>query len=425
MPKVCHDPKLIRKTYSIDLITPLFGGGCEPGKVDPNDRIRAPSIRGHLRFWWRATRGARFQSGGDLRGREAEIWGSVEKPSPVVVDVEITSPGREYMCATPPDDRGAPRFEVNHPPYALFPFQGSKKDDIQPARCIAGISFKLHIAYPQEFSTDVEAALWAWLNFGGIGARTRRGCGALYCKEFAPQTSKTVGEWYSENLKKYEINPPVRSSPKKWPTLPDKILIRPGEKTDAMQCWSEVIGLLQEFRQGVGVGRNYGQNKRPGRSRWPEPESIREITGKRHSRYQSMPNIPSNAFPRAEFGLPIIFHFPKPGDPGAPELYPIKDAGEKTRMSSPLILRPMRCQNGECLQGILWFVIESVREVVLTKGNNLPHRSTRIRDPQFASYTNSPLGPPKIGLKPRSAAGSALEAFYAYAKGEKNFTEVP
>lgn len=388
--------------------------------------VRVPSIRGHLRFWWRATRGAGFSRGGDLRGKEAEIWGSVENPSPVVIDVEINSPGSRYRCANPPDDGGSPQFKRNHPSYALFPFQGSRKEGIDPGECISGISFKLHVDYPQEFSNDVGAALWAWLNFGGIGARTRRGCGALYCKEFAPPDSETVGGWYSEKLRNYGITPPARSSPKGWPTLPDKILIRADGNADAMKCWSDVVGLLQEFRQGVGVGRNYGQTKnRPGRSRWPEPESIRGITGKRYHGYQPMPQMPQDAFPRTEFGLPIIFHFPQNGDPGAPELYPIRGGAEKTRMSSPLILRPLRCQNGECLQEILCLVTEPVREVVLNKGSNLPHRSTRIRDKGFARYPNSPLGPPGPGLKPRSAAGSALEAFCAYAERENNFMKVP
>ena len=60
-----------------ELITPLFGGGVEAGKNDNITPISGKVIRGHLRFWWRATRGGQFN--GDLeamKAREAEIWGA-------------------------------------------------------------------------------------------------------------------------------------------------------------------------------------------------------------------------------------------------------------------------------------------------------------------------------------------------------------
>src|SRR6266545_7207593 len=50
----------ITQTREYELITPLFGGGVEPGLADPVTTIRATEIRGHLRFWWRATRGGQF-----------------------------------------------------------------------------------------------------------------------------------------------------------------------------------------------------------------------------------------------------------------------------------------------------------------------------------------------------------------------------
>ena len=104
MPDGGPDPNIIEKTYTIDVITPpLFGGGYEAGKVDPDMPIRASSIRGHLRFWWRATRGAKFDTVEELRQREGEIWGSMENPSPVVVEVDIVSRGNTYPpCAYAP-----------------------------------------------------------------------------------------------------------------------------------------------------------------------------------------------------------------------------------------------------------------------------------------------------------------------------------
>jgi CRISPR-associated protein Cmr1 len=411
------DPNIIEKTYTIDVITPLFGGGYEAGTVDPDMPIRASSIRGHLRFWWRATRGARYDNVKELRQREGVIWGSMENPSPVTVEVDIRSRGKTYPCAYAPDG-GSPRFEKNHPQYVLFPFQGSSRQNIPIGDCTAGISFQLAISYPDELFLEVNAALWAWVNFGGVGARTRRGCGALYCQDLSPPDYAGIGDWYRRCLKKFEAVP---SLSRKWPTLPDKILIKNGNDVDALQCWSDVIGLLQTFRQGKNVGRNPGNSSsRPRRSRWPEPESIRRITGDRAaSKYQRMEHIPDNAaFPRAEFGLPIVFNLPAHGDPGTLELYPVVDGSEKTRMTSPLILRPLKCSNEILAQLALQLDAAPVQEVVLKRERRALQSSTTIRGTHLATYRNSPMAS-------RSHKGSALEAFLAYAKDEQGFTEVP
>ncbi len=68
----------ITRSYSIQVVTPLFGGGVEPGRNDPVTLIRGAGIRGHLRFWWRATRGASYESEKELRKKEEEIWGTAK-----------------------------------------------------------------------------------------------------------------------------------------------------------------------------------------------------------------------------------------------------------------------------------------------------------------------------------------------------------
>jgi CRISPR-associated protein Cmr1 len=182
---------------------------------------------------------------------------------------------------------------------------------------------------------------------------------------------------------------------------------------------------MQTFRQGPSVGRNPGSSpNRPGRSRWPEPESIRQATSSRSAQHSRMPAIPNDAFPRAELGLPIVFHFKDQGygDPKDTELYPVVNGQEKTRMTSPLILRPMICKNGEVLQIILRLNAPVPDEVVLEKASGSP-TFDKIRDPTLASYPNSPMGGPKTGAKARAPLGSAIEGFLAFAE-ENGFSEV-
>jgi CRISPR-associated protein Cmr1 len=97
------------------------------------------------------------------------------------------------------------------------------------------------------------------------------------------------------------------------------------------------VDALRRFRQGVGVGRNEGQQRnRPGRSRWPEADEIRRLQRKHPPEHA--PVHPVRAFPRGAFGMPIVFHFMGAGEPADAQLVP----GEKVgRMTSPLILRPV------------------------------------------------------------------------------------
>lgn len=402
------------RIYNIQVITPIFGGGVKAGECDPVTLIRPSSIRGHLRFWWRATRGANCTTVAELRQREGEIWGTTDNPSQVIVGASIKSQGTTHPCAVKPEGKNFARFKEGHPGYALFPFQGNKKEGIPIANCTSKVSFDLKLIYPQSLSDDLEAAVWAWVNFGGAGARTRRGGGSLYCQELAPPDASGIASWYKERLESLGI---ILSHPKQWPILPDSLLVK--SSSNAMQAWNDVVTLMQTFRQGQNVGRNPGKApNRPGRSRWPEPETIRSATSQRDPKHSRMSGIPNDAFPRAELGLPIVFHFKDYNDPKDTELYPIVDGQEKTRMASPLILRPIVCQNGEVQQMILCLKAPSPNEVVLKKAPGNP-KFKKIRDPMLNAYPQSPLGSPGPGLPARSRSGSAIEGFLAFAEENK------
>lgn len=133
--------------------------------------------------------------------------------------------------------------------------------------------------------------------------------------------------------------------------------LRQHNTKDAIAGWNQAIEKLQSFRQGVNLGRNHKkdntgqpeyydkQKKFPkqGRSRWPEPDSLREIHNTFSPQHEPT-HIARPAFPRAVFGLPIIFKFKddKNGDPSQSELRP----AHSERMASPLILKPMATNQG-------------------------------------------------------------------------------
>jgi CRISPR-associated protein Cmr1 len=415
------------RTYEIELITPLFGGGVETRTVDTSMPIRGTSIRGQLQFWWRATVGARCTDLKELRSEQSRVWGDTEKASPV--EVVVHYPLRQGVALRPcaefePDHnrlgmlRSMPRWDarLQQTSYALFPFQGQRTRDgrqveVRPAEFVERLAFQLDIRFPSALWPALEPAIWAWINLGGLGSRTRRGCGSLKCTDWSP---KDVDD-FRQQLGKYL---PKVNAARDWPTLAAAVLLenRPRGSLDA---WARTINLLKDFRQGVDVGRNAGQQpNRPGRSRWPEPEVIRGVTRERSASHQRLGHIPDDACPRGEFGLPIVFHFKDHGDPQDSQLLPeaVQGVDHPERMASPLILKPLALNAGQSLPLIARLRTRPLGQVRLCRGDQTLRGRIPVRGGHLANYRNSPL-------KDRSTAGSALEAFLAFAV-EKGFREV-
>lgn len=332
-------------------LTYVFGGGVSVRDHEkPNDSVtpvRAASVRGQLRFWWRACNPSGCKTVEELRQREGEIWGSTSQPSKVEVIVlsQPPSPQRIAIYRYDQNDRLAICDGMRDIAYGAFPLQPSR--DEQRHRASPGAlydygnsPFTLRFLYPEEIRADVEAALWAWESFGGLGGRTRRGFGAIVREGSAGYES------VRSTLSRYQDT--LRLDP--VPSLAKSRLAASREPhTKALEAWKAGLKLLQKIRQGPGAGRNPPQPGTPrpaGRSRWPEPDQIRHLTGQSAPLHEN-PVVTVPCFPRAAFGMPIVFHF-HPGSPhesgsaGDPGMKPLQLQPEASeRFASPLILRPI------------------------------------------------------------------------------------
>ena len=336
------------QSLDITLITPIYGGGVKAGQPDKAMPIRASAIRGQLRFWWRLLNRHSFPDSRKLYQAETAIWGGfgsgeLGAASRVVVRVVCLQKPETKVCAKyEPNNNGnlsGPKWQNGlniSTGYALFPGQGQLNKartaiEKPPAELIhPQLAFTLKIGiWPKSsgnvedgecqnlWDNDVLPALRWWASFGGIGARTRRGLGSVKVKDcLLPVTEAEVAA-IGGKLEKRNANP------------------------NAEGAWKEAIEKLRMFRQGVEVGRNPGvQPNRPGRSRWPEADSIREITG--HHSAGHTPTHPARlAFPRAVFGLPIITHYNNNHEPPDTTLSPLLLGEKQDRLASPLILKAM------------------------------------------------------------------------------------
>ncbi|MEJ2075965.1 MAG: hypothetical protein P8X79_21175 [Reinekea sp.] len=194
----------------------------------------------------------------------------------------------------------------------------------------------------------MQIALRWWASFGGLGARTRRGLGAIKIAQLDPIKPKDVE------------------------ALNGKIAFPPKSNNNSISAWKDAINRLKKFRQEKDIGRNPpspNSESPAGQSRWPEADSIRNLSGcylNEGSAKHKPDSTETNLFPRAAFGLPIVFHFkdgPKGSDSSskqkalkqplkflnqvyqqAPQHWPENSESQKKQASS---IKPMQNRNAD------------------------------------------------------------------------------
>lgn len=332
----------ITQVREYELITPLFGGGVEPGLADPVTVIRATEIRGHLRFWWRAIRGGQFDGNlQEMKKAEDAIFGAASSgdashESLVSIQIVIRNKGQAVFK----DKNGQDIFDAQGEyGYAAFALRPTAEQGIKTPAFRRGVQFWLKIGYPKKLEvqkekqafqinieTEIKAALWAWETFGGVGARTRRGFGAIKLLSvdglaFKYPTSKNdAKKMISNKLNEYQQ---LEEFPDDVAQARDFQIY--GSDKAPEQIHLDLINLLKGFRQDRG-GNKFG------RSKWPEADEIRRLTKSGSPTKSSV-----SAFPRAYLGLPIMFEFAT--DKGRVPKATLQSK-QGTRLASPLILRP-------------------------------------------------------------------------------------
>jgi len=378
---------------SLAIVTPIFGGGYRTRALDDVDFIRVPTVRGHLRFWWRALFAGRFESSALLYEAETKLWGGPGSGpgkasavrSPVEVRIEVTDRGnKEEWDIDPRKTDGA---------YVLFPAreertQGQVTQAPIPRRI--GVAFHLTVTVPAQDIAAVRDTVRAWILFGGYGGRTRRGLGGLTV------TGPDAAMWLPHPHKPLDTElkrlfgrevfaggGPTRQTP----MLAGAALSTIGRVEDrSVTAWLTAVDALRFFRQGTPsdservtdaaaalpsawARQPSSDPRRPSISNWPEADKIRRLAARElrtgpfsHTpRYNDTP-----VWPRAGFGLPIVGRFQTKGRKGDSYNEPPQFTltwGEPTghdkhrhreRLASPLILKALPLVGGRFMAIALW-----------------------------------------------------------------------
>ena len=199
-------------TATLEIVTPMFLGDASP--QDLADTIRPPSIKGALRFWWRALNWSRVYRGdseadkraalNDLHRREAELFG-------LAADEADSRQSRVLIRSTtkldntrndwPKKDKGSGYLGLG-----LFESGNKDKNNYAPPRIAFSqgqrfdVALRFHPKSSNDDITSIRKAFSAWGTFGGLGSRgQRRGFGSVALLEMdgQPATPKHASDYLS------------------------------------------------------------------------------------------------------------------------------------------------------------------------------------------------------------------------------------
>jgi CRISPR-associated protein Cmr1 len=174
--------------FEIEVITPMFLHGADTACAE----LRVPSLKGILRFWWRATSG--IEEIRKLKEEEGKLFGDTSSKATTIIRIEHTG---KITVNKDFKQRGA-TFKVHNRPVFILDYlaygmhtnvKGKKNNVDQKEHIPPGSCFKLLIECEEKNADQVLRALAWMICYGGIGARNRNGFGSVFTKIAKPEVS--------------------------------------------------------------------------------------------------------------------------------------------------------------------------------------------------------------------------------------------
>lgn len=329
-------------SYSCYLKTPLFGGGVKPRVTDKGLPFRATAIRGQLRKWWRYANESRFKCEvkktidlQKLFNAERALWGGIGSEdkvskSKVIIQIhgnELTD-NRWTIIEGRQQNTIKKQIILEQDASILIYRQAN-----QQAEPDFIIKWSIQNGTKDEIF-QVKQAFRLWASFGGVGSRRRRGLG---CLEVFEKINNAESQLFinSQDVEALNLN----------------FFENNNDFDNYANAVEHGLKILNDFRQSVSFARGNGNGTRPGGSLWPEANAIRKLTHRSRPQNQNAAQNSLAFFPRAFFGLPIVFQFKADeinGDPFTTMLVPMSQDGQNVldRFASPFIFGARKIEIG-------------------------------------------------------------------------------
>lgn len=244
--------------------------------------LRAPSIKGALRFWWRAMNGHLVEEKNGkwdyslLKAKESEIFGDagdsfgkskiqilISKP---LVDVSWEDLPEHMHKTYEGNSRNNRSFNINIIDYLAFgPVTRDKelkKNVLTRGYFKEEKPFEIILKTDEKYVNEVSKAFFMLSQHGGLGAKTRNGFGGFNIKNVAisplnsdqPPDQKNSIFRGNENFRS-DLNSYCKTSTKPFTSLSGKSMVF---QTDLQKNWHTALAI---------IGRKY-QSTREGFEKW-------------------------------------------------------------------------------------------------------------------------------------------------------------
>ncbi len=303
--------------YSIEIITPCF---CSGANAEQQAEIRAPSIRGQLRWWFRTLGGFKSLAARGItpRQQENEIFGNAAgnsgTASRLVVRV-AANPSASLRSQTAKDSDGMDARMGCDRGYLLFPLRNKPRgvfDGSTPVR------FQLRVQWRglTEQWIDIQSLVTVFGHLGSLGFRSRRAMGALAFESGTHDLASSLSRF----------------------AAPGGLILRQLPAANSR----DAISVLARWLKGW---RAHGRTADHQRARAPEPPHNPGFRFARNDHDAGL-NRPALETYRPALGLPIIQRY-STGNVSNWEFGSGGPRQPKGRFASPVILRPHRDAQGK------------------------------------------------------------------------------
>ena len=239
--------------YDLTIVTPMVGGSAIAREA--NTQVRPTEIMGNLRHWWRATNAGRFNLG-ELVWQEDALFGSAVHPGHCQISVTTVKPGKVRPDLT--NDRASS--------YAIWALLENNKVSHRTQftdQVTLGTQFTLRLRFTPEWEQAILPAMQAFIAYGGLGGRTRRGCGSLQLSTLTtrrPDGTKDVSDYARPRIRPIGLPtaPAIRDD--RMTGLPQHVFVFGRAMTDPVQAWHKSLKAYQDFRREMRQKRSSHPN---------------------------------------------------------------------------------------------------------------------------------------------------------------------
>lgn len=171
----------IEKEFDVEVITPLFAGGADGVHAE----LRESAFKGVMRFWWRALYGSKDIKG--MKEKENELFGNTEGKSRLRLSIKEDDNVTPVLKNIPKgrsmkvkSTKGTFSISIiEYLAYGLYDYEKGKGNVFKREHIEPGARFKLNLAFPKGFDTQIMDCLKMINQYGGFGSKSRNGFGKL------------------------------------------------------------------------------------------------------------------------------------------------------------------------------------------------------------------------------------------------------